>query len=314
MTRGYARAPSDQRAVSRVPRNWGKNHTLIGTLGLRGPMAPLVVEGSVNGAIFEWSVLEVLCPTLQPGQVGVMDNLSSDHRASVRTLVEAQGCEVMFLPLESRLQSDRADVLEAQSPAARPGSAHRGDVTRGAVGRVGRDHSPGSRQQVQTCSSNGVFMKNDLEGWGVVGDKLEGEPLCSAALQVSQLRCQLPQGEPRGAVDRATAQSPCLPLRGGPPQGGEVNGHGLPEARFANGPHLTQTDRATCHVLPPPSLPPQGEGAKSTPRPYGKGGSPSSARKRLCCAVASRTCCSMPCRRAFTPSRSIPSSASAVLM
>lgn len=98
MTRGYARASRHQRAVYRVPRNWGKNHTLICTLGLRGPMAPLVVEGSVNGAVFEWYVREVLCPTLQPGQVVVMDNLSSHHRASVRTLVEAQGCEVMFLP------------------------------------------------------------------------------------------------------------------------------------------------------------------------------------------------------------------------
>jgi transposase len=98
MIRGDARAPSDQRAVCRVPRNWGKNHTLICTLGLTGPMAPLVVEGSVNGAVFEWYVREMLCPTLQPGQVVVMDNLSSHHRASIRTLIEAQGCELMFLP------------------------------------------------------------------------------------------------------------------------------------------------------------------------------------------------------------------------
>jgi transposase len=98
MTRRYARAPSHQRAAYRVPRNWGKNHTLICTLGLTGPAAPLVVEGSVNGAVFEWYVREVLCPILEPGQVVVLDNLSSHHRASVQTLIEAQACEVMFLP------------------------------------------------------------------------------------------------------------------------------------------------------------------------------------------------------------------------
>jgi len=98
MTRGYARAPRGQRAACRVPRNWGQNHTLICTLGLTGPMAPLVVEGSVNGAVFEWYVREVLCPSLLPGQVVVMDNLSSHHRASIRTLIQDQGCELMFLP------------------------------------------------------------------------------------------------------------------------------------------------------------------------------------------------------------------------
>lgn len=98
MTRGYARAPSHERALGRVPRNWGKNHTLICTLGLTGPLAPLVIEGSVTGEVFEWYVREVLCPTLQPGQVVVMDNLSSHHRASVRTLIHDQGCELIFLP------------------------------------------------------------------------------------------------------------------------------------------------------------------------------------------------------------------------
>ncbi|PTA66308.1 IS630 family transposase [Deinococcus arcticus] len=98
MTRGYARAPSHQRAVGVVPRNHGINHTLICTLTLAGPQAPLVLDGAVNGLNFEWYVREMLCPILRPGQVIVLDNLSSHHRASIRTLIEACGCTLLYLP------------------------------------------------------------------------------------------------------------------------------------------------------------------------------------------------------------------------
>lgn len=98
MARGYARAPSDQRAWGRVPRNHGRNQTLICALQCTGPLAPLVITGAVNGPSFEGYVRELLCPALQPGQVVIMDNLSSHHRASVRTLIEARGCRLLFLP------------------------------------------------------------------------------------------------------------------------------------------------------------------------------------------------------------------------
>ncbi|AZI42642.1 IS630 family transposase [Deinococcus psychrotolerans] len=96
MTRGYGRAPSDQRAVDRVPRNRGRNQTLICALSLAGPQAAIVLDGALDGIAFEWYVREILCPTLKPGQVVVMDNLSSHHRASIRTLIQTHGSEVMF--------------------------------------------------------------------------------------------------------------------------------------------------------------------------------------------------------------------------
>ena len=97
MTRGYARAPSHLRAVGQVARNHGLNQTLICGLRLAGPVAPLVIPGAVNGGTFEWYVREHLCPTLEPGQVVVMDNLSSHHRASIRTLIEARDCMLLYL-------------------------------------------------------------------------------------------------------------------------------------------------------------------------------------------------------------------------
>ena len=96
MTRGYGRAPSHARAIDRVPRNHGRNQTLICALSLAGPQAAIVIDGALDGDVFEWYVRNILCPTLRRGQVVVLDNLSSHHRASIRTLIEAQGCEMLF--------------------------------------------------------------------------------------------------------------------------------------------------------------------------------------------------------------------------
>jgi transposase len=65
-------------------------------------MGPCVaVEGTTTSAVFEAYVEQVLVPTLRPGQVVVLDNLSSHNRRRVRELVESRGCELLFLPLYS---------------------------------------------------------------------------------------------------------------------------------------------------------------------------------------------------------------------
>ena len=97
MTRGYSRAHRQKRAYSLVSRNKGKNHTLICTMTLSGVRAPLVMDGSVNGVNFEWYIKECLCPTLKAGDVVVMDNLSSHHRASEWTLCERAGGKLLYL-------------------------------------------------------------------------------------------------------------------------------------------------------------------------------------------------------------------------
>ncbi|WP_342744569.1 transposase [Deinococcus hopiensis] len=98
MTRGYGRAHHTRRAVASVPRNWGRNQTLVCALQASGPFAPLILDGAVNGVSFEWYVRESLFPALTPGQVVVLDNLSAHHRAPIRTHIEARGCMVLFLP------------------------------------------------------------------------------------------------------------------------------------------------------------------------------------------------------------------------
>ena len=101
MTHAYARAPRGERAVDSVLRNYGCNVSLIAALRLRGMEAPLVVHGSVNTAVFEAYTQQVLAPTLQPGDLVVMDNLSCHKTDTVRQLIEARGASILFLPAYS---------------------------------------------------------------------------------------------------------------------------------------------------------------------------------------------------------------------
>lgn len=95
----YGWARKGERAYQKAPRNWGKNITLISSIGKEWGMgASLVVEGSTNGTVFQTYLEEVLLPTLQEGQVVVMDNLSSHKAERVRQLIEAKGCELVYLP------------------------------------------------------------------------------------------------------------------------------------------------------------------------------------------------------------------------
>ncbi|HLW02710.1 MAG TPA: IS630 family transposase [Ktedonobacterales bacterium] len=108
----YARAPRGQRAFGAAPRNRGKNTTLIAGLSLGGIQAPLILEGAVDTLAFETYVEQVLSPTLKPGQVIVLDNLSVHKGVRVRQAIEAQGCQVLFLPAYS---PDLTPVEEAFS-------------------------------------------------------------------------------------------------------------------------------------------------------------------------------------------------------
>ena len=98
MTRLRGRAPVGQRLVEKVPHGHWKTTTLIAALGISGIRCSTVIDGAVNGDVFEAFVEQVLVPQLRPGDVVVMDNLSSHKRARTRGLIQAAGAEVLFLP------------------------------------------------------------------------------------------------------------------------------------------------------------------------------------------------------------------------
>lgn len=98
LTRLYARAPKGKRARGSLPRNRGKNVTVISCLNFDGLGESLILDGAVNSELFELYIEHILAPSLKPGQIVIMDNLSIHKRQKVRELIEARGCQVLFLP------------------------------------------------------------------------------------------------------------------------------------------------------------------------------------------------------------------------
>jgi transposase len=94
----YAWSRRGERALASVPRNWGANVTLLASMSVEGMGPCLAVEGSSTGEVFKTYLEWVLAPSLRPGQVVVMDNLSSHKGSGVRELIEGRGCELMYLP------------------------------------------------------------------------------------------------------------------------------------------------------------------------------------------------------------------------
>lgn len=108
----YAYAPRGKRAYGRIPRNRGKNTTLLASLSLSGMGAAMILEGASDTLAFEYYVERILAPSLKPGQVVVMDNLSSHTGPKVRQAIQAKGCQLLFLPAYS---PDLSPIEEAFS-------------------------------------------------------------------------------------------------------------------------------------------------------------------------------------------------------
>jgi transposase len=94
----YAYSPKGYRAYARRPRNRGKNTTLLSSISLEEIGPSLAVEGATDREVFEAYIKHILVPTLFPGQVVVMDNLTAHKGGRVRELIEGQGCELLYLP------------------------------------------------------------------------------------------------------------------------------------------------------------------------------------------------------------------------
>src|SRR5215208_2073835 len=91
-------AHKGERAYGKVPRNRGKNTTLLASMSLHGMGATMVVEGATDAEAFEVYAEHFLAPSLREGQVVVFDNLGAHEPRRVRELIEARGAEVLFLP------------------------------------------------------------------------------------------------------------------------------------------------------------------------------------------------------------------------
>ena len=98
MTRARGRSASGVRLTMPVPHGHWKTTTFVAALRADGLTAPTVVDGAINGELFEAYIRQQLAPTLRPGDVVVMDNLSVHKRAGVREAIERAGARLEYLP------------------------------------------------------------------------------------------------------------------------------------------------------------------------------------------------------------------------
>ena len=98
MTRTRGRALAGERVRAGVPYGHWKTTTFIAGLRTDALVAPCVLDGPINRDAFEAYVEQVLLPALRPGDIAIMDNLSSHKGPAVRRMIEAAGAELLYLP------------------------------------------------------------------------------------------------------------------------------------------------------------------------------------------------------------------------
>ncbi len=98
MARARGRSPRGERLYGTVPHGHWKTTTFVAALGAGGLIAPMVVEGAMTGDRFVAYVEQLLLPSLEPGDVVVMDDLSSHKKPKAREAIEKAGCRLLFLP------------------------------------------------------------------------------------------------------------------------------------------------------------------------------------------------------------------------
>jgi transposase len=112
MTRRFGRAPSGERVIGTVPQNYGANLTMIAALALHGIEAVMTIERATDAEVFQPYTEQVLGPTLRPGDIVVLDNLSAHKLATIREVIEGRGARLLYLPPYS---PDLAPIEQAWS-------------------------------------------------------------------------------------------------------------------------------------------------------------------------------------------------------
>jgi transposase len=98
LVRTHGRSDCGARCVGFAPQGHWKVMTAVAAVRLDGLTAPFTIDCPMDGQIFEVYVRQVLVPTLRPGDVVVMDNLSAHKRPQIQPMIERAGASLVYLP------------------------------------------------------------------------------------------------------------------------------------------------------------------------------------------------------------------------
>jgi transposase len=142
MARTHGRAPRGERLRAAIPHGHWKTTTFVAGLRNTGMIAPMVLDGPINGEVFQAYVEQVLVPELRPGDVVVMDNLGSHKGASVRHAIEARGASLLYLPPYSPDFNPIEQAFAKLKAMLRKAAARTLDDLWRTIGRISETFSP----------------------------------------------------------------------------------------------------------------------------------------------------------------------------
>jgi len=142
MARTHGRCPRGERLRMGAPHGHWKTTTFVGALTLRGMIAPFVITGPINRDAFETYVEKVLVPELRPGDIVVMDNLSSHKGPRSRALIEAAGASLLFLPPYSPDFNPIENAFAKLKAMLRKAAERTVDALWAAIGRIADAFTP----------------------------------------------------------------------------------------------------------------------------------------------------------------------------
>jgi transposase len=132
--------------------------TILGAISTRGMIATMTIEEATDKDIFLAYLDHVLCPQLRPGDVVVMDNLSSHKVKGVRERIEAAGAELLYLPPYSPDLNPIEKAWSKLKPLLRSAKARTKDVLDQAITDLLPQITPDNAQAWFRCSGYGVHL------------------------------------------------------------------------------------------------------------------------------------------------------------
>lgn len=154
MTRTYGWADSSQRVVESVPHGHWKTTTWLSALRLDGVVAPLVVDGAINGELFLTWVRRQLTPALKPGDIVIMDNLAVHKVSGVHDALESIGVRLLYLPPYSPDFNPIEQIFAWFKAKLRSIKARTQEGLWAAIGRLCEELSP---QVIQNCFAHSGY-------------------------------------------------------------------------------------------------------------------------------------------------------------
>jgi transposase len=142
MARRYGRCAKGERLRAPIPYGHWKTTTFLAGLCHDRVIAPLVLDGPIDGESFRAYVEQFLAPALRPGQIVVMDNLARHKVAGVREAIEAVGGHVLYLPRYSPDLNPIEQLFAKLKAVLRKAAARTVDTLWTAVGKILRNLLP----------------------------------------------------------------------------------------------------------------------------------------------------------------------------